>query len=159
MLKTKYLQSMDLKITQKNSPAFQVISFALKRWKIKSVSACLWSNQRPSDIFTDHKNGCSIYVFWNKKNFPAPRYCSLPIFSTPLFYPTGNTFTNKNVKIFKCSLKQKDIWVESTNFYIGCGYEKLKPFDIWAIQFWLRSNFSLCSIYRHIGRSERRILL
>ena len=133
MLKTKYLQSMDLKITQKNSPAFQVISFALKRWKIKSVSACLWSNQRPSDIFTDHKNGCSIYVFWNKKNFPAPRYCSLPIFSTPLFYPTGNTFTNKNVKIFKCSLKTKR--------YLGRIHKFLYWMWLWKIKtLWSLSN-------------------
>ena len=136
MLKTKYLQSMDWKITQKNSPAFQVISFALKRWKIKSVSACLWSNQRPSDIFTDHKNGCSIYVFWNKKFFPAPRYCSLP-FSLPLcVYPTGNTFKDKNVKIFKifkCSL--------TTKKYLGRIHKFLYWMWLWKIKtLWSLSN-------------------
>ena len=50
----------------------------------------------------------ALYMFFIRNFFP----CLIPFTPKPIYlalyvYPTGNTFTNKNVKIFKCSLKTK----------------------------------------------------
>ncbi len=50
----------------------------------------------------------ALYMFFIRNFFP----CLIPFTPKPIYlarcvYPIGNTFTNKNFKVFKCPLKPK----------------------------------------------------
>ena len=73
----------------------------------------------------------ALYMFFETKTFSLLPAIARSHFLSPFVFTLLETLLKiKTSKFSNVHQKQKDIWLESTNFYIGCGYEKLKPFDL-----------------------------